>query len=257
MTLAAPSPRPRWTSFIVPALFTLVGVAFLVGLGAWQVERGGAKKRLIARVEARLAEAPRPLPAEAEWPRLQPKVDEYLKVTATGRFRHDLETRLHGLRQPQRPGQPTLQGFYVITPLVLADGSSVLVNRGFVPTELADQASRRTGQVEGLQTVTGLVRFPEVRGWFVPENDPAKDVWFTRDPAAIAAARRLRRAAPFVIEADAAPVPGGWPLGGNTRVSFPDNHLQYAITWFTLAIGLVIVFVVFVRQQLRKAQGEP
>ncbi len=182
MTSSAASPAPRrWTAFVVPALFTFVGVAFLVGLGAWQVERGGAKKRLIQRVETRINEAPRPLPPEAEWASLQPKVHEYLKVSLTGRFRHDLEARLHGLRQPTR-SQATLQGFYVLTPLVLEDGSTVIVNRGFVPTELADPAKRQAGQVEGVQTVTGLLRFPETRGWFVPENDPAKNVWFTATP---------------------------------------------------------------------------
>ncbi|MHB2166978.1 SURF1 family protein [Alsobacter sp. R-9] len=238
--------------FLVPALFTLVGVGLLVALGAWQVERGGAKKRLIARVEQRVNEAPRPLPPEAAWAALSPKEYEYLRVTAQGTFRHDLEARMHGLRQPDRPGQPTLQGFYILTPLQLADGSTIIVNRGFVPTERGDPATRAAGQVAGPQTVTGLLRAPEVRGWFVPENDPAKNVWFTRDPGAIAAARGLTRVAPFVLEADATPVPGGLPVGGNTRISFPDNHLQYAITWFTLAIGLIVVFVVWLRQQARK-----
>jgi surfeit locus 1 family protein len=247
--------RRSWTFLIVPALFTLVGVGFLVGLGAWQIERGGAKKRLIARVEARVNEAPRPLPPESEWAALSPKTYEYQRVTARGRFRHDLEARLHGLRQGDRPGQPTLQGVYIMTPLVLADGSAVIVNRGFVPTERADPATRREGQVEGEQSVTGLMRSPEVRGWFVPENDPARNAWFTRDPASIAAARGLARAAPFVIEADRTPVPGGLPVGGNTRISFPDNHLQYAITWFTLALGLIGVFGVWVRQHLRKPPG--
>lgn len=250
---ARSAPRRSWTYFTVPALFTLVGVGFLVGLGAWQIERGGAKQRLIARVEARVNEAPRPLPPESEWAAMSPKDYEYQRVTTRGRFRHDLEARLHGLRPGDRPGQPTLQGVYILTPLALADGSTVIVNRGFVPTERADPATRQMGQVEGEQSVTGLLRSPEARGWFVPENDVARNAWFTRDPASIAVARGLARTAPFVLEADRTPVPGGLPVGGNTRISFPDNHLQYAITWFTLAIGLIGVFGVWVRQQLRRS----
>jgi len=245
-----PADRRR-TSFVLPGLFTLVGVVALVALGAWQVERGGAKKRLIARVEARVNEAPQPLPAERDWAALSPKTYEYQRVTATGRFRHDLEARLHGLRQGDRPGQPTLQGFYILTPLMLADGSTVIVNRGFVPTERVDPATRSQGQIEGEQTVTGLLRSPETKGWFVPPDEPQRNAWFTRDPASVAAAKGLTRAAPFVIEADRTPVPGGLPVGGNTRISFPDNHLQYAVTWFSLALGLIAVFAVWVRQQLR------
>ena len=256
MSSSIPTPQPasrRWTTFLVPGLFTLVGVAALIALGAWQVERGGAKKRLIARVEARVNEAPQPLPTEAAWAAMSPKTYEYQKVTARGRFRHDLEGRLHGLRQGDRPGQPTLQGFYILTPLVLADGSMVIVNRGFVPTERADPATRAQGQVEGEQTVTGLLRSTEARGWFIPPDEPARNAWFTRDPASIAAAKGLSRVAPFVLEADRTPVPGGLPVGGNTRISFPDNHLQYAVTWFSLALGLIAVFAVWVRQQRRKA----
>lgn len=252
-SISSPTPADRrWTSFLVPGLFTLVGVAALVALGAWQVERGGAKKRLIARVETRVNEAPQPLPAESAWASMSPKTYEYQKVTAKGRFRHDLEARLHGLRQGDRPGQPTLQGFYILTPLVLADGSMVIVNRGFVPTERVDPATRAQGQLEGEQAVTGLLRSPEARGWFVPPDEPARNAWFTRDPGSIAAAKGLSRVAPFVLEADRTPVPGGLPVGGNTRISFPDNHLQYAVTWFSLALGLIVVFVVWVRQQRRK-----
>ncbi|MGL4444180.1 MAG: SURF1 family cytochrome oxidase biogenesis protein, partial [Alsobacter sp.] len=88
---ARSAPRRSWTVFIAPALFTLVCVAFLVGLGAWQIERGGAKQRLIARVEARVNEAPRPLPPESEWAAMSSKDYEYQRVTERGRFRHDLE----------------------------------------------------------------------------------------------------------------------------------------------------------------------
>lgn len=249
--------RSSLKKLILPGLFTLLGFAILVGLGAWQIERGGAKKRLITRVEQRLSEAPVPMPPEGQWPALSPKQYEYLRVRFEGEYLHDREFRVHGLLSGKTPGQATLQGFYILTPVRLADGSTVIVNRGFVPTELSDPSKRAEGQVKGRQAIVGLMRAPQTRGWFVPEDDPAKNSWFTRDPAPMAASAGLARTAPFLIDADATAVPGGWPKGGNTVVSFPDNHLQYAITWFAIALGLLGVFFTWARQQLRRTDETP
>jgi surfeit locus 1 family protein len=136
----------------------------------------------------------------------------------------------------------------------MADGAIVVINRGFVPIELRDPATRAAGQVAGEVTVTGLVRAPERRGWFVPENEPAQNRWFLRDPAAIAAAHGLARVAPFYVDADGTENPGGWPRGGQTRLALPNNHLQYALTWFGLALTLVGVFAAW---SLRRLRGEP
>jgi surfeit locus 1 family protein len=100
------------------------------------------------------------------------------------------------------------------------------------------------------------MRAPQTRGWFVPNDDPARNTWFTRDPGAMSASAGLTRTAPFLVDADATPVPGGWPRGGTTVVSFPDNHLQYAITWFAIALGLLGVFFTWARQQLRREDDE-
>jgi surfeit locus 1 family protein len=159
---------------------------------------------------------------------------------------------MHGLMAAER-GRP-VQGVYLLTPLRLADGSLIIVNRGFVPTELRDPSARPQSQPAGEVTVTGLVRAPEVRAPFVPENDPAKNAWFVRDPAAIAQAKGLTRVAPFLIDADATPNPGGWPKGGQTRLSFSNTHLQYALTWFGLALALLVIVAAVAWQRIgRKA----
>ena len=126
----------------------------------------------------------------------------------------------------------------------------MLVNRGFVPLDRMDAATRREGQVAGIVTVTGLLRLPEERSWFTPADDPARGIWQERDPAAIAKAYGLARAAPFFIDADASPNPGGLPQGGETKLVFPNRHLEYAITWFGLAFALLAVFVAFARKLL-------
>jgi surfeit locus 1 family protein len=123
----------------------------------------------------------------------------------------------------------------------------VIVNRGFVPDELAAKSARAAGEIEGETHVTGLMRPPQSRNLFTPADEPDKDLYFTSDPAVIAAHFGLSRAAPFVVDADATPVPGGWPEGGTTEIDIPNNHLNYALTWFGLAVGLLAVFVAYLR----------
>jgi surfeit locus 1 family protein len=138
-----------------------------------------------------------------------------------------------------------------MTPLRLADGAVVMVNRGFVPMELRDPSTRPQSRPEGDVTVTGLVRAPETRNACTPADDPAKNTWFTRDPEAIAKAHNLGRAAPFYVEADATANPGGWPQGGQSRLNLPNDHLQYAFTWYGIALTLVGVFGTFAWRRLR------
>lgn len=254
--IAEPSAAARWRSLLVPGIAALVALAILVTLGTWQLSRLTWKTGLIAQVEERSKAAPVPMPGRAAWAAMTPERDEYRRVTVTGRFRHDAEAYLFHVagdsRQADR-NRPSGQGYFVLTPLVLADGTTVVVNRGFVPTERRDPATRGQGQVPGDVTVTGLIRFPETRGTFAAADDTARRIFYTRDLGAIGRAQRLdlASAAPFSIDADATPVAGGWPVGGETRLSFSNRHLEYAVTWYGLALTLVGVFGVFARQRLK------
>lgn len=214
----------------------MLGTCLFAALGIWQVERRAWKHDLVARVEARIHAPAAALPEASSWPGLAPAAFEYRKVRLTGTFLHDREALVQALT-----GRGA--GFWVLTPLRTPEGI-VIVNRGFVPGERRDPAARREGQVADLVMVTGLMRESEPGGGFLRANDPAADRWYSRDVAAIARARGLGAAAPFFVDADAAPNPGGYPLGGLTVVRFADNHLVYALTWFALAglcLGAVVV----------------
>ena len=129
-------------------------------------------------------------------------------------------------------------GYWVVTPLATR-GFMVLVNRGFVPQDRSDPATRLAGQVTGPVTVNGLLRLSEPGGGFLRGNVPGARRWYSRDVAAIADAERLEGpVAPYFIDADATPIPGGLPVGGLTVVHFRNPHLSYALTWFALAGGL-------------------
>ncbi|QHL91867.1 SURF1 family protein [Sphingomonas changnyeongensis] len=200
-----------------------------LGLGVWQFKRMVWKHALIAQVEARLRADPVAAPGPASWPAISAGKDAYRRVTLSGRFRHDRETLVQAVTE--RGG-----GYWVLTPLE-APGFTVIVNRGFVPAGARDPARRRAGNRAGPITVTGLLRLSEPGGGFLRANDPARDRWHSRDVAAIATRRRLGPVAPYFIDADAAPNPGGLPVGGMTVVRFADNHLVYALTWLALAAG--------------------
>jgi surfeit locus 1 family protein len=243
--------RPgAWRSILAPGLVSLVCLGILLGLGFWQLERKSEKEALIGRILARSkVEPPAPLPPVQSW---DPARDEFRRVRVAGTFRHEAETLVHGLAAGEVPGR-ALQGYYVLTPFRLEDGGTVLVNRGFVPTELKALAARESGQVQGPTTVTGILRGSEPRTMFVPAPDPVRNEWFNRDIGGISAARGITEPRPYLVEADGSPNLGGWPKGGQLRVDLPNNHLQYAFTWFGIAGCLIAVFGVFAWRRLHEA----
>lgn len=214
----------------------------LVGLGTWQVQRRAWKLDLIARTDARVHAPPVEAPGPASWAAIGPQ-DAYRHVRLSGQFLNDRETLVQAVTDDGA-------GFWVLTPLRRPDGTLVLVNRGFVPGSRKDPATREAGQLSGPVQVTGLLRLTEPGGAFLRANDPAAERWYSRDVAAIAAARGLADVAPYFVDADATPNPGGLPIGGLTVVSFPNNHLVYAITWYGLAamLGGFALYRVFGRR---------
>lgn len=220
-------------------VLSLIAFATLIGLGLWQVERRTWKLALIDRVEQRVHAAARPIPSPASWPTVTAANDEYRHVAVTGHFLHDRETLVQAVTE-EGPG------YWVLTPLERSDGTLVLINRGFVPSERRDASMRRDGNQDGRVEITGLLRMTEPKGGFLRNNDPVHGRWYSRDVAAIAAARDLDGVAPFFIDADAGSQAGNGPIGGLTVVRFPNNHLIYALTWFALAFMLAgRLFVTF------------
>lgn len=225
----------RFRPMLVPTLFVAPGLVLLIGLSVWQIARLHQKETLIASVEAGFNSAPEPLnkllasgAASAEWHH----------VRVSGRFLHDKEQYLFA----QGPMGAT--GVQVVTPLVQPDRRIVLVDRGFVPDQLRDPAKRARGQIAGEVSLTGVVRLAEKPGAFTPAPDLKTRLWFVRDVPAMARSVGVS-AMPVLIDADGTPNPGGWPLGGQTRIDIPNDHLQYAVTWFALALTLLGVYFVY------------
>jgi len=236
----------------VPIAFFFVACGILVSLGAWQLHRLAWKETLIEEIATRSKAPPQPLPDPASWPQLAANDYAYRHVRLTGTFENDDEAHVFYGTGPHELGP----GYLIFTPLRLRSGAIVIVNRGFVPASLAAQSTRAKGELSGEVTLAGLMRPPEERNLFTPADEPDKNLYFSRDPAPIAAHFHLSQVAPFIVDADPAPVPGGWPIGGMTQIDIPNNHLSYALTWFGLAVGLVATFAGWLRARMVEQRGE-
>ncbi|HWA68787.1 MAG TPA: SURF1 family protein [Rhizomicrobium sp.] len=210
--------------------------AILCGLGVWQLERLQWKLALIARVDGHMRAAPLPLDQVMA---MAPDEAQYRRVTLQGRFDHAHENYVF---TTDAQGAPV---YHVLTPLKTGDGRILMVDRGEVPKDLLDPASRKAGDVSGAVRVTGVWRVPDPPGAFTPAPDHGKHIWYARDLADMARADGVALAAPVAIEVDATPNPGGWPKGGQTVVTFRNQHLSYAVTWFGLAAGLLGIWLAY------------
>jgi len=225
-----------------PTLMALPALLVLIGLGVWQLERRAWKGALIETRTARVA-----VPAVALAKLAPPTTTrlasaEYRRVILHGRFLHDREMHLSGRSWGGR------LGYNVVTPLALTDGGTILVDRGWVPRDRKDPASRGAGQLAGAHAIIAHLRAQPPKGRFSPDNEPAKDFWFRVDIPAMAAHARMSGTRPYYAQAASPTPPGGWPRPVPIRVNLPNDHLKYAITWFALAAALLAVYLLYHRR---------
>jgi surfeit locus 1 family protein len=234
-----PRPRRRSAGFLIGfSIAAALAVAGFVSLGLWQLERLAWKRDLIEKVESRVHAAPVPAPLAAG------SDDTYRRVTVSGRFLHDRATLVQA-------STARGAGYWVLTPLVTDRGFILLVNRGFVPPESRTRYAHPEGNVQ----VIGLMRLTEPGGGFLRSNDPGANRWYSRDVAAIAAARQLRApVANYFIDAERG-APDALPVGGLTVLTFPNSHLSYALTWFALAALAAGGYMVVMRHEWKERRG--
>ena len=217
-----------------PTVFTVPAVLFMIGLSIWQVQRLHWKEGLIAARVERITAAPIALPpAGTDLTAL-----EFHRVTLTGTFDH-----AHEFYAAARSQNGNV-GYWIVTPFK-AGAETVLIERGWVPQNMKLPESRAQGQIAGTVTLNGIIRLPQVKSFFQPENEPGKNIWFYLDPAQMATAAGIPARTDLYLDADAAPNPGGFPIGGQTRINLPNDHLQYAVTWALLALSLAAVYVIY------------
>ena len=236
----SPDASPRRRGTVIPVIFVLAAVAGLASRSAPGSSNAWRwKEDLIARLDAKLSAKPTDLPPRERWARLDAAEDEFRRVTFPAEFLPGQEALVYSSGSSLRPDVAG-PGYWVFSPARLLGGSLVVVNRGFVPEGKQEPKTRAEGQPKGVVEIVGVMRWPEPRGEFTPADDPAKNLWFARDPAAMAAAKNWGAVAPFYVDQEAPPAPGGLPKVGPLKPSLPNNHLQYAVTWYGLALAVLI-----------------
>lgn len=231
-----------------PTVFTVPAVLLMLGLGIWQLERLQWKEALIAERTERTSAAAIALPG--------PATDvadlEYYRVLITGEFLHDKEIFL-GARSLNGNA-----GYHVVTPFRLADGRVLFVDRGWIPLSRKAAETRQAGEVKGAVTLDAVIRLRGTQNWMVPDNRPDLDFFFWTDLPAMAKLMQLPTAETrFFLDAGPAKNPGGYPIGGQTRIDLPNDHLQYAITWFSLAAALLVIYVIYHRHPPGRSTSKP
>jgi len=223
-----------------PTLFTVPALMVLLVLGSWQVQRLYWKQDLINKLQNRsTAVAVAPPAAGAALDDF-----EFRHVTVAGTFRHDREFYLIGHSLNGNAG------LHVLTPLVPADGgTAILVNRGWVPFERQNPKTRAAGQLAGLVTVDGIVRLQKPPGYFMPANEPEKNTWFFIDTGAMAKAAGMPLRPGYYIVSGKVDLPGGFPVGRQWRLDIRNDHLEYALTWYSLALALLVIYILYHRRK--------
>lgn len=242
----------RWTDWLFTVLMLALAATCLF-LGQWQMERLGEKEALIAAVDARLGAEPVAVPPAADWDDLDMDAWNFQPVSLAGTYRYTQTLTVFTALSDAR-GRYSGPGYWVVTPFELAAGGTVFVNRGFIPEQYQEAAVMGDlhGDDPGIVTIIGLFRPGEEPGFMVPEPNMSARIEWVRNPARMAAMvdPALAPVAPFYVDLLAGP-PGDLPQGGETVVSFPNNHFGYALTWYGFAIVAVVMLGFWLWRQTR------
>jgi surfeit locus 1 family protein len=260
-TNESPPRSARRRGLLVPILFVLPGLAVLIGLGAWQLERKAWKEQLIATLTQRLAQAPADLPPPEAWASLEPISHEFRRVAFPAEFvlseqPENREARVYTSGTALRDDIKS-PGYFAFAPARLIGGSVVVINRGYVADARPTAQTKPIAEITGVADLVGVMRWPEPPGWFVSLHNTSQDLWFARDHVSMAAVKGWGAVAPFYIELQSPEPLGGVPKpAGRIKVNLPNNHMQYALTWFGLAAALLAVFAAWVLARRRESRAE-
>jgi cytochrome oxidase assembly protein ShyY1 len=242
---AIPQRRLR-SGLAIPSLFALAALVTFIGLGSWQLHRKAWKETLIDTLEQRLSATAVAGPPRERWDGLDPQEHEFRRVKFLAAFPPGEHALVYAGASALR-SDVSGPGYWVFAPARSATGAVIVVNRGFVPEGRQDVATRAVGESSGSIELIGVMRWPERRAWFAPQDSPGHNLWFVRDHLAIARAKGWGEVAPFYIELESPRLSEGLPSPGPLRVNLRNEHLQYAITWYGLAAVFAVMFILWLR----------
>lgn len=225
-------------SFLVPTLFTIFTFSLLVGMGSWQIVRMQHKNEVVAKVEKAMKSKPASL---SSINLNNPKVP-YRRVKLMGRFMHKNEVHLFtGPRVPK--GTP---GYNILTPFERSEGGYILVDRGWTAVASKAPVNRPDSLSPAQVKIEGIIMPEEKPGYFTPRNKPEQNLWFWLDTPAIEEFIGFELPKSYVRQITENPFES--IIAGEAKIEIRNDHLQYAITWYILAIASLVIYVLLRRQ---------
>lgn len=235
--------------FIIPTIFTFVAFATLITLGTWQIERLNYKNAMVESVNERIKLPPISLPSMID----DVEKFRHRKIKLEGIFLHDKE--IHLFTGPKvMKGKP---GYNILTPFKLDNGETVLVDRGWVISTKKEAETRPETLIGGHVSLTGMIHRGETPGYFTPDNDTVKNLWFWIDIATISSSSGIKLQNLYVRalkKKDA--TKNDVPIAGEATIALRNDHLQYAITWYSLAIILLVIYFIYIKKEVRNRDGK-
>ena len=219
-----------------PTVFFVFSFIILISLGTWQVKRLIWKNDLISFYLKQSTNNIINLHKE----NFVSEEIEYRKVRLTGKFLNKKEVHITGKTYEGNAG------FHVVTPFLMQNGNYVLVNRGWVSENYKEAKSRSFSLINEETSVIGLIRYPQKKGYFVPENEPDNGFWFTIKPTEIKKHLKIDKETfiiKFYVDALRQEKKINLPIGIKEKINIRNQHLSYAITWYSLAIVLMIIYL--------------
>jgi surfeit locus 1 family protein len=211
-----------------------------LALGTWQVQRLQWKTNLIAEIDAAKLSAPlTSIPADAD----ELTSRAFYPITLRGKWLDGTEFHLSPRFYKSK------LGYFVITPFLLDDGRTLLVNRGWIPAAQKEAASRPDSMVKGKATIHGLIRLGNERNYFTPANQPAKNIWFGRDIEQMAATAQLKNTIPAMVDLVGTQDAKILPVPSDGTIRLTNDHLSYIITWYGIALGILVIFMLTLRKK--------
>ncbi len=223
---------------LIPTIFTIAAIIVLLTFGTWQVQRLVWKKNLVAQIAEKVALAPIELPDNIDIESIK-----YQRILLEGHFLHDKE--IHLFTGPHKMNGES--GYNIFTPLETKNGKVVLVDRGWVPAKQKQSANRPETLIEGEVALIGMLHAGEHQGRFTPDNDIEKNLWFWIDIPAIAGFTGKQLDNVYVRALDTDGVENILPVAGKATIELRNDHLQYAIIWYSFAVILLIIYIIYIR----------
>ncbi len=244
----------RQRGLLLPGLVAFAAFVALIALGRWQLERRISKEVQIATLTDRLAAPPQPLPPPARRLVFEPPSEAFVRFSMRVQFLPGTEARVYSGGTALRDDIKG-PGYFAFAPARLDDGSTVVINRGHVDNPNPDASLKPIALPETPLDIVGALRWPEQAGWFVAPYSERQDLWFARDHRAMAARYGWGEVAPFYVEMESPAPRGGVPRPARLAVNLRNDHFNYAMTWFGLAVVLAIAFGFWTRSRRRDASA--